>query len=84
MNIKAFYQISLFVFLTTLGIVISIIYYGYLSFVFPSQSNLWIFPFNTLWFVFAMTYAVFIPIVVFSLNKRQKKKLRELKKKGKL
>ena len=84
MNNKTFYQISLFVFLTTFGIIASIIYYGYLSYVFPSKSSLWIFPFNTLWFIFAMTYAVFIPLIVFSLNKRQKKKLKELKKKGKL
>lgn len=84
MGTKKFYQLSLFIFLTTFGIFASIIYYGYLSDIFPSSGSFLIFPFNPLWFVFAMTFAVIIPLIVYSLNKKQKKKLKELKKMGKI
>ena len=80
MKKRAFYKISFFILLTTFGILVSVLYYGILTYYIQPGTFLG-YPFNTAGFVFAFTYAVLIPVVIYFSSNKIKKKLREISKK---
>lgn len=84
MNENKFYKVFFFIVLATMGLIVSIIYYEYLAMIFPEESSLFIFPFNTTWFVFGATYAIIIPVAIYLSKGKIKKKIQELNKKRSL
>jgi len=75
---KLLIRVSVYILLATLGLIVGIIYYEYLQQIFPTESNFWIFPFNTASFVFGLTF-IFGSVFIFILA-LYCRKVRRLKK----
>lgn len=63
-HIEILYKVMLFVFMSTVLIIVEIILYEYIQMIFPTESTFLGMPFNTATFVFAMLF-VLSPTVLF-------------------